>query len=367
MEYDNDTIKSYQIIYKQNGNTLSTTNLSETRAVDNATASGWDLPNYHERMRRGELLPMTEWSKFSTIGSCNSQYYVKKTTATDVYEWISSDNQRAFIGWVTSPGDLYTHAPELDYYYAQAAAAKIMGNSHDTLTFIAELADVKRMFASTIKNLLKMKPPTNWGRTLSENWLQYRYGWRTLVYDLQSLHDACKNLNLERTRYSEKSGARTTSSWTDVNYEYGSTGTVEITKTTELELGVRGCVVADITLPTFSFNPVVTAWELVPYSFIIDWLISVGKALSAASFLSTAQDYSASIGYIVKHTYHFQRSWIDKAANYSGTVEQSSVVQSELRYRRPCNIPIFPRLKLRLDIAKIFDLTALLMQQKLRR
>jgi hypothetical protein len=261
--------------------------------------------------------------------------------------------------------------------HVQNAAAKIYSSGHDTLTFLSELRQVKQMFSSCATRLLSLdlpnswkrkKPPYNW-RNIPSDWLQYRYGWRTLVMDLQSLQKAIQNYNNARTRFSERSGEHYTepdfsvTPWTGVFCGAAYTGTLTVEQS--FKVSVRGSVVADISVPQFQFNPLITAWELIPYSFMVDWIFTVGKALSAISFLALQTNYSASWGCQVTGSKKLTlRGTAD--APYVGTIWQDSTCFAKYELRVPCGVPYHPYLNPRVDLSKIAD-TLSVLSQKIRR
>ena len=89
-------------------------------------------------------------------------------------------------------------------------------------------------------------------------------------------------------------------------------------------------------------NPFVTAWELVPYSFVIDWFINVGDwlqyqtatlashASQRVACLSVKKDIISTTFVISKH------SWsVTKYSPYHGVVTQSlPTVERQQKYSR---------------------------------
>jgi hypothetical protein len=253
----------------------------------------------------------------------------------------------------------------------QAAAAKIMAESHDTLTFLAELASVKRMFKSAVNKLLTLRVPPGFHRfslqrDVKANWLEGRYGWRTFLYDLEDLDKAIRSLGGYQTRYS---GAKTLlHEYESPSITYPSDGGAYYQKTVtdSVTINHKGSVTADIVLPPFSFNPIVTGWELIPYSFVIDWLINVGRSLQAVSLVLTQAKYSASVGFKLTVVRYYERVVTSWKAGYSGSSYGYGMVEHVLKYRTPCAVPLLPQTKIRLNEFKVMDLIALLYGLKKR-
>lgn len=136
------------------------------------------------------------------------------------------------------------------------------------------------------------------GRTVSETWLEYVFGWSPLINDVKSAGEA---LNKRLDRY-------------DASYSIiTGTGTQEMsicpTTTADSEGGVCGRTwrayhtkvrtvrwkaelrnkahtdkSADVDLFGVSWRDLVpTAWELIPYSFLVDYFTNIGDVLSAWS------------------------------------------------------------------------------------
>jgi hypothetical protein len=238
----------------------------------------------------------------------------------------------------------------------QAAAANIYSRGHDTLTFLAELHKVRDMVRGFLPRLISCLTR---GR-IDQIWLEGRYGWRTLIYDIQDIHDALQNFDEKRKRYSERVG-RTYRSTDVVQYQTNWTSSTHyFTQTTNWEIGVRGAVTADISPPRWSFNPITTAWELLTLSFVVDWIINVGQALEAMSFIALSSDYEAAGGYFVKAERTLVLDNTDWNDTFSGTAGQSSFCTRTFTLRRPTSVPSTPSISVNLDLFKIADLVAII-------
>lgn len=324
--------------------------------------TGWDIPGYHKLRREGKILPHTPFRRSRFIGSTEGSYDISSNDFTS--HWWSEGRWTPSEAWNVTSTDMAAYAPENYSDIVQEAAAKIYNTGHDTLTCIAELASLQRMFRSTLKRLLRLEFPPYSTRKLASDWLAYRYGWRTLMYDIQDISAAIESLNNYRNRYSEKAGTTTTfterSTSSLVKAHYTLTTDVE----SKVTIGVRGSVVADIEVPAFQFNPLSTAWELIPFSFIVDWFYSVGTALSAMSFLSLQTDYQASVGYQINVERKLESYISDFGPTYSGGSEwQTGNCEAMLRDRVPATIPKLPHMTLKLSPFKIFDLLAIFTQR----
>lgn len=346
----------------QNSGTARTT----TTSVSCMDTYGNDIPHFHARRRRGELLPQTPFTQFKREGTTLTTYHLwyGNYAYNDEY-WFESGEWNYYTSWQVTQDELALILQPSDTRFVQEAAAAIYSNGHDTLTFLAELASVRQMFVNTGIRLLDLVKGKNIGYTykkLANDWLEARYGWRTLVFDIKSLNKAIQNLNSSKQRYSEKRGNQTTNSSSVTSVTTSNPSHVDHTKFDVITVGLRGSVIADIEVPQFQFNPLQTAWELIPFSFVVDWFLTVGKAISAASFLVYKSQYSASVGTFAE---------IDRTVNSIfhtcptawGTWEQTGTCKARLETRAPCSVPLTPHFTLNLNPYKILDLCGMLVQQ----
>lgn len=342
--------------------------------------TGQDLSNFHSRVRSGQLIPQTLYSYFTSEGSGRGRinHTFDNGSYTNVMQstgdsWCPNNS----YWYMTLPSDLAYWRPEHDSIvpYVQDAAAKIYDSGHDTLTFIAELADVRRLFGSFLKKLLdvvKGVPPHKVGASwyqffkgASSEWLSIRYGWRTLIYDVKEINDLLTNFDDKRTRYSERAGHTysysDSDSWVDEGSVYQWTHSLH----TNVKVGVLGSVVADIVVPKLQFDIIQTGWEKLPFSFVVDWAFSVGSMLGALRFLSLQTDYAASFGYRLEVTRTYSKE-ITAVYNSYYTPEddykEEGASLSTLNERFPCSIPKLPRLRVNMNEWKALDLLALIIQ-----
>jgi len=137
---------------------------------------------------------------------------------------------------------------------------------------------------------------------LSNRWLEYQYGWKPLVstiHDLASEAVTPPKSGIMTLKARAKSLKRTESL---VPYNLGAPGTSYYGRSkssgTLSERVEVGCTInlAPSALTQLarisSLNPASIAWELLPYSFVIDWVIDIGGYLRSAE---SAMVYSSMI------------------------------------------------------------------------
>jgi hypothetical protein len=335
---------------------------SVLKSVSSRTASGWITPNWRKMKNEGSLLPFTPWSRFELKG--------RATLATR--EWCNGSGQRSkwenFYrgGTDVNQGESFfmgkVSMPDLNYFVQQAAAS-IYSSNFDALTFIAELSQLRRMLTGVGSKLLSLTKGKSPGR-IADLWLEGRYGWRTLRYDIDDFVDYLDNVNAERTRYRQAKGLSTNGNWSEYSTSTSSGLTTGISKDLSWNINARGTVVADIEVPGLRFNPLTTGWEVTRLSFVVDWLLNVGQSLEALSFLLLTKRYVAGVGYKVVFDYTVTHSHVSASSGFTvfgneGVATAAATVVS----RSAATVGLKPNLKLRLDPYKVVDLFALVLQR----
>lgn len=327
--------------------------------------SGYNIPNYHARVKRGELLPHTPWRTFRCEGTATGSYRFRTGTLSKWQEWfVLPVNCKNRDVW-TVPESRCTEFIGNADAYVQEAAARIYSSGFDLLTFAAEIVTLRSMFENALRRALKLDFPKSIKRGAND-WLEARYGWRTLLYDIKDINELIRQFNEKKLeRLTEFAGGTNTETtiWSVVDsaesyYDFFLDYQDEVT------IALRGGIVADISIPKIQANLAVTAWELIPFSFVVDWFISVGRSICALSFLALQREYSAFKGYkiTVKRTLNGY-SGAYTGTYLSGNRTHSSVCTGTLKVRTPCSVPYTPLSSLRLDVTKIIDLLALFVQR----
>jgi hypothetical protein len=206
---------------------------------------------------------------------------------------------------------------------------------------------------SSLKRLLTLGNPAS-------TWLEYRYGWRILYYDIVDIAKAIDNLEAERTRFSQRAGITHRKSEVIERPHWDGYSGFTMKVVIDDEISLRGSVTADINPPRFQVNPAITAWELIKFSFIIDWFVQIGTWLEAMSFLIFSTNYTASYGYKVTRTVTATMTDVHFNATSSGSHQGYALSSAELVWRIPSTVSHFPTIRVNVDTPKMIDLWALL-------
>jgi len=340
---------------------------------------GWTTPGYWRRVKKGELLPHTAFRQFKSTFTRDGDYKaVEKIPGSPDYLNTTTWSD----GWAFGPGklleaNLTPHIANVDTgYFVQQAAAQIM-DGFDALTFLVELKQLREMFVNIAKGIIQLatdakrskRQMSKMGQKAWDVWLEGRYAWRVLYYDIVSFNEALKQYKEARTRFTERAGMTYTNVETSTGYECSHSQRTDWVCEDTISVSLRGSVTADIDPPEFQFNPVQTIYETITLSFVLDWALNVGQALAAINFLLLNTSYSASGGVKVRIARNVTSEMMGACgANPSYFYDQDVWVkaqgEAELCIRTPTTVSFLPKLNpMILDSTKIMDLIALMRQR----
>lgn len=338
---------------------------------------------YHYLVKRGLLVPYQPFSQFD-ITIERSDWRRFRTTNNTTGAWSQVIYENVFTLPDTTPDHLVYTAQAFEGIdlesnrLANEAAAKIMTSGWDVLTFTAELHKTREMFASVATKLAGLKArflrldKSKWlakdVNTAFSLWLEGRYGWRTLIYDLEDLaraaNKAGKPLSDRQFRF-----ANDTFEDNDVQVmESNPYSNIHLVTTTTIDRSVKtnGHVAAEKVSSVLNINPVATAWELVRFSFVIDWVINVGQAIQVGTFLLTTDKYTASVGAYAELTKHVRDEFtpIQTIPGSTWLVEGyiDTLYTVKTGIRRPTKLTAVPQFELRLNTFKVIDLIGLMLK-----
>lgn len=128
-------------------------------------------------------------------------------------------------------------------------------------------------------------------KTLADNWLELQYGWKPLLQSIDGTMRATANYLasgspvVREVSASAKKATRASIGIFDVMWGYRIGHRVTMTDQV-CKLGIRFGVDSNLKayLSQLGFtNPVNLAWEVLPFSFVVDWFLPVGPYLESLS------------------------------------------------------------------------------------
>lgn len=165
------------------------------------------------------------------------------------------------------------------------------------------------------RKVRQMRKPPNGQFEIANAWLEYKYGWKPLMQDIYGSIELLnkKIVSDGLSIYASGKGFSSTTSspgnWPSWTSQKATTAKMRFAVKCEDEL---------IALAGNSgiSNPALLAWELIPFSFVVDWFIPVGNYLEGL----TAYD-----GFTFKDGWTAQKTTGTYVANYRKAEDVSSV------------------------------------------
>lgn len=212
-----------------------------------------------------------------------------KTLSSDYVGEESSDAPGAFSGVsgrtrsFTRHGSPGTFTPNVDFASLHnQALSRVFDQIRGQVDLAVTLAEGKQTIrmvrqASNLVKFVRSFSPKNW----ANKWLEYQYGWRPLVQDI---YNTGKQLMDKTVKENITVVGRAKQSEFGVNI-YTNSPFAGSTETVLWNLQSRAKIEAEFSLSNSaiqrlsgytSLNPASIAWELLPYSFVVDWVYDIG-------------------------------------------------------------------------------------------
>lgn len=194
-----------------------------------------------------------------------------------------------------------------------------------------------------------IKPPR--GKKLTNAWLELQYGWKPLLSDVHGAAKAIADRDQDAGRYrvtvkgnsKDSSVARNTRNNNGFNTVEFSTRSVRANCRLDYTVGDSSALSQASSLGLL--NPFSVAWEIVPFSFMIDWFLPIGDFLNV---MDAALPYSFLGGYMTTVTECgvIGNSRSTGATGYYGNVYAKSYDYDYKRYALALSpLPSLPRIK----------------------
>lgn len=327
--------------------------------VDKEVWRGEKTPHFLKRKRRGDLIPYTNWVKTTQVGNWSSSYIIQwksgfvcgSTTARPQSYTVGGDafsfpkiDEAELDSWIESV-DVNVDA------LVAGAASDCYSKGADMLTILVEFRKLGPDLVRLAKRVRKHKPDHHGTGTAEAN-----FGWGNTIRDLVDIIQTFNRLG--ETPYKMVTGRAGTS--LSASEPYSSTyanayySTSWIGNTT-YNASFRGSCCAKYTPPAARTNILTTAWEVIPWSWLVDYVIGVGQYLEQQSLLAVSQGLTTARGLMVSATRQaaLDTTWL---GGYTGTIYGAGVHTITKTMRVRVDPPKYPEIKVRaadLDLVRL--------------
>lgn len=320
-------------------------------------------PGFAEASKRGSVIsnPCTITRNTKTVkGQCNLR--VDRTTPCGTgTQYNESTHYGSSVE--QAPSLLTYTSDEIESFRGAAytsAVAKAAAEDWQSLVDLVELEKTAAMFKNVFKDFLflvesarrdlirdtakraKRGLPPGYKDTtdfITKNWLQYQFGFMPLTYSLKGIMQAAlRRKSPPRASFHAHEYAQKQDSVSNQLIATGSYAKVYMSYQRKVEIKAHGSILVEPHLDWIhSVGMEMTdvpsaAWELVPWSFVIDWFTNVGDIIRAATISPNITTLASSGVVKVTSTTTWQRSLTktvtDGSLNYGALGSMSGEVVS---------------------------------------
>lgn len=202
----------------------------------------------------------------------------------------------------TSPDASSLYNSVLGDMYDKLRSGEV-GSGLDLAVDLAEASQSRRMIKEAFKvvNFVRRFHPRQW----ANRWLEYQYGWKPL---LSSVYDTGKAMMNRRTYSLQRIEGKARLSSDTFGSEGKDTPLAGLVTYYNHRERIRARMVCEFELSNSikqrlggytSLNPLTVAWEIVPYSFVVDWFLDIGGYLRNMESALAYGQKSFRRGYVV--------------------------------------------------------------------
>lgn len=362
-----------------------------------ATMSDVVTPNFKRLSSEGKIIfsPMTR--DFQRIVAASFSGRTTQQPTTHLCSGIARKTENRTEFWQgpsyylwSFPGGVDADRVEPPYLISQSdvndfiveKSTKVLSergrSDHNTWEALAEINKSAKLLPGMLSSLRKAIPlgkRSEFSRSIAELWLQYRYGVRPILSDIDGVMKGLQKTVGKVRKTTRANGDLKTSRYTIHQKQFSSYGMVVGASCSDI------CTVRAMSLDEYqaemAFNTGFSAkglitlpWELIPYSFVVDWFTNVGDVLgSMVPSLALTQLGSCIV--IKRETEIAITHLSDNGGTTPWNVLASANGQyfnTKINYRRTVGAFPGPKLVLRSDfkfhnITRSLDALALLLQK----
>lgn len=277
--------------------------------------------------------------------------------------------------------DVYEKAVTAAFARANAAETLLLatiGEFHETVDLLVSLLRRAGKLLLKIKSAEALLDLNNRGvgkfakrgtRKIRAQWLEYRYGLRPLILEIDNTIKAFNS----SVGTSKRATFRSLEKYErEISDTHATSPEYDTLRKSRVTITARAGVLADVEfsyLNVWGVDQLLdSAWELIPFSFIVDWFFNVGKVVA-----SWSPDYGVRVlaSWCVVERTTIQFNELANFRNSGGTFDVedywdwggsvANTVFERWRVVDPKK-PVFPHYSLRINPAKILDLLAIISQ-----
>lgn len=263
----------------------------------------------------------------------------------------------------TSPDSTITIDESLLYQDCISAMYDKLRGSIDLSVSLAESGQTVRMLrdAAKLSVAISSISPKVWAK----RWLSYKYGWYPLVSDLYNVAD--RIMKRDYSRYTVVSVRRQRNFSSGISPDEFTSGRYTLSKRCLLscQYDLENPSVTQELAGWTSLNPASLAWELMPYSFVIDWFVDVGSYIRTleSSFVYRNAFRSGFYTHTSRETAvsTYRRSTSSPSlstSSYGAASETVSTISRNILVASP--VPSLPRFEADLGASRLTTMASLL-------
>lgn len=227
------------------------------------------------------------------------------------------------------------------------------------------------------KSFKKGSVPKSTKDGVLSRWLEWRYGWGPLMMDISGTLEALDAALSTALRHTARgySSQSSTQEWVSpLRYSPGGVGTYDFRFVQNDMVTVRAYVLyqADVKyqkIHDFGFHAFAsTAWEILPFSFVADWFIPIGKWIQAIEpklgVVTLASGYTLTRETILQRMVNSYAAPPNDSHDYRESATLVGFTDTFVRRDKsravPLGIPMFPQISVKLNAKRVMDAIALL-------
>lgn len=274
-------------------------------------------PNYHSRRSNGEIIsnPYESTFTYSNMDDVTVRFY-RAAQAGPPY---ITEREITFTGRQNQPFPDRTLGYDEDLVNgliieaATAALANANAPGFEGGVFVGEWAKTVRMVRNPMNQLVKLifrkskrkkastvggwkdlvkdakssaKSAAYYADVIANSWLELRFGWRPLVMEIDNLVQAALDNSTRRTARATRIGTSVGSD--DVDIRVSGNFDCHVNRTWHHQYTARAGILYDLNSSRFGRMGVrmrdipAAAWELLPFSFVVDWFGHIGNYIQAS-------------------------------------------------------------------------------------